>query len=276
MATVTSGSLPSQLSADELKGQLLRAFQMDGSVGQLRAQLRRQFLLKLRQKEASAPPRVAWGEPGSLTGGSLSSPLSSSSSSSLPAVTVDILRSKKGAPTLKHRALNAAIADYLRAMGYQFALSVFLPESGSEEVAMSSEDVLDALRLREAMEADENANETSVVVEGGGRGADSLLLRVISALRSASSALRTGGGGGGGAPSRVGNGANDTSLVIADKREPTPAEDMAVGCCSLATRGKGAAQFGFLSPLFPSLPPRSTNAPTSLDRPNSLKSTSNT
>ncbi len=231
MTTLRTGALPAQLSVDELKGQLLRAFQMDGSVGQLRAQLRRQFLLKLRQKQAGVTPRVAWGGGGS--------PTSELPSSTLPAVTMDILRAKKSAPTLKHRALNAAIADYLRAMGYEFALSVFLPESGSEEISMSPEEVLDALRLREAMEADENANESTVVVAGGdGAGADSLLLRVVSALRSASSALRSGGvGAGAGGSNRLGGGANnDTSLAIADKREPTPAEEMAVGgflCSSL-------------------------------------------
>ena len=174
----------SELKVEEVKDRLLSIFQNDGSVGKLKAHLRRRFLLKLRSIRGNIPnnkendtnnvthdsshqgggagtSRVAWGIPGEEDGPSLK----------LPSVTVDILRSRYQAPTLFQRALNGLVAEYLKSSGYDFTYSIFVPESGSENLFMTEDEIAATLRL-EPLKAERESLfplvETTGTEEGGG------------------------------------------------------------------------------------------------------------
>ena len=108
------------MSSGDLKSQLLSTMKRNGVLGNLKAQLRTQFLSELKALANTEGRR---------------GPLETQ------------LRSNDG-QDLKTRVMNTLFAEHLKSMGYRYSLSIFLPESGMNTAPpLSRRDVLSTLNI---------------------------------------------------------------------------------------------------------------------------------
>jgi hypothetical protein len=110
------------ISEKHLASSLRNELKKSGVVNRLTAQLRADFVKKMKR-------------------GSLGPALSSSSS--MPLTSLDSNKENKPKPlTLEDRAVRSLILDYLKDSSLHHSLSVFAPESGVSESALTSEESL--------------------------------------------------------------------------------------------------------------------------------------
>ena len=112
---------PATLSVVDLKSQLMSSMKKNGVLGNLKAQLRTQFLSELK----SLAKEGGRGGP------------------------FDVNRHRGQKQTLRTRVLNTLFLEHLRFMGYKYSLSVFLPESGVNTAPpLSKLEILQVLNIR--------------------------------------------------------------------------------------------------------------------------------
>ncbi|GMI39184.1 hypothetical protein TrCOL_g10444 [Triparma columacea] len=117
------------ISEKHLASSLRNELKKSGVVNRLTAQLRADFVKKMKR-------------------GSLGAALSSSSS--MPLTSLDSNKENKPKPlTLEDRAVRSLILDYLKDSSLHHSLSVFAPESGVSESALTSEESLKSLGFSE-------------------------------------------------------------------------------------------------------------------------------
>ena len=120
-AAATNNDAPATLSVLDLKSQLLSSMKKNGVLGNLKAQLRTQFLSELK----SLAKEDGRGGP------------------------FDVNRHRGQKQNLRTRVLNTLFLEHLRSMGYKYSLSVFLPESGvNTSPPLSKLEILQVLNIR--------------------------------------------------------------------------------------------------------------------------------
>lgn len=138
------------MTTEDLRNRLFNLLRNKGLVGKLQSQLRNHLVVELKGVGLSQPLGAGRADPG-------------------------------GVASLPLRAVNSLVADHLKHAGYDYSLSIFLPESGmAQDKVLTTKDLLQLLRISSQSKLHRTLTDASV----SDSGFLWLLVKEISAFNS--------------------------------------------------------------------------------------------